>query len=214
MLYEMYPGFEQYYDTEKNIRPFQSFAYKSAFSVWWKCKIGHSFEHPISSFTISGKFRCPICDNMILQKGFNDLLSCDEELASEYDVKKNKKSPDEVLISSTDTTTWWTCSKEGHEFQRSVNYRFTRTKGCPICNNRLVIKGVNDYASQYPDILKIWDTEKTRCIQIKFRILIMIDIILNAIKVMNIQHYYLLSLVIISNALYVIVNYYKLGLIV
>ena len=160
MLYELYPEFEQYYDAEKNERPFKSYAVKSAMSVWWKCEKEHSFKQQINSFTCAGKFNCPICNNTVLLKGFNDLLSRDKDLALEYDTKKNKVSPDEILISSTDPTTWWICNEEGHEFQKSVHYRVTRSRNCPVCNKKLVIKGVNDYASQYPDVLNIWDTEK------------------------------------------------------
>ena len=75
MFYEEHEEFEQYYDKEMNIRPFQSFSNMSNDYAWWKCSKGHSFHRPIYDMSRKGRFQCPVCDNLLLQVGENDLAS-------------------------------------------------------------------------------------------------------------------------------------------
>jgi hypothetical protein len=159
MFSEEHPEFETYYDTEKNERPFNTYSNMSNENAWWKCKKGHSFEQSIKNYSRQGRFECPVCTNKILVKGENDLESQYPDLASEFDIEKNGTTPDMILSSHTNAEIWWKCN-EGHEFQRSVWYRVNQVNDCPVCNRSFIIKGVNDFQTAYPDVVKIWDYQK------------------------------------------------------
>ncbi len=62
-------------------------------------------------------FACPVCDNLLLEVGENDLASQYPDLAKEFNNKKNNSTPQDIIINSSDPDIWWTCSV-GHEFQR------------------------------------------------------------------------------------------------
>ena len=159
MLYEEFPEFEQYYDTEKNERPFNSYANMSNEFVWWICENGHSFEWSIMYHSRTGQFVCPVCVNRMLVTGENDLESQYPELATEFNIAKNGITPDKIIYNNSADNIWWKCS-EGHEFQRSISYRIKQVRECPICNNTMVEKGINDFQTVYPGITAIWDYEK------------------------------------------------------
>jgi RNase P subunit RPR2 len=159
MFSEEHPEFETYYDTEKNERPFNTYSNMSNENAWWKCEKGHSFEQSIMNYSRQGRFECPVCTNKILVKGENDLESQYPDLASEFDIEKNGTTPDMILSSHTNAEIWWKCN-EGHEFQRSVWYRVNQVNDCPVCNRSFIIKGVNDFQTAYPDVVKIWDYQK------------------------------------------------------
>lgn len=57
---------------------------------------------------------------------------------------------------------WWKCSK-GHEWKSSISNRI-KGNSCPFCSGRNAIKGVNDFATLYPELLKEWDYEKNKMI--------------------------------------------------
>lgn len=50
---------------------------------------------------------------------------------------------------------WWRC-EQGHEWQAAVHTRTGRSCGCPVCAGKVVLPGVNDLASQYPDLAAQW----------------------------------------------------------
>lgn len=61
---------------------------------------------------------------------------------------------------------YWKClnNEEHPSFLAAVNKRtrklaHDKNHGCPICANRMVVPGMNDLASQYPDVAEEWDYE-------------------------------------------------------
>lgn len=158
MLWQERPDLEKYYDTAKNIRSFNSYSYMSNEKAWWVCEEGHSFETMIMNLSRREHFECPVCENRIIIKGFNDLESQYPDLAQEFHAIKNQASPDSIYYAST-YQYWWKC-KEGHEFLRSAYHRTMRVRECPICNKQIVIKGINDFQHTYPEIVNIWDYSK------------------------------------------------------
>ncbi len=145
-----------YYNSVIDIK---SYSNMSNDYVLWKCDKGHTFRRTIYNMGRMDSFRCPVCENYLLQIGENDLASQYPELAKEYNVKKNKSMPQEIIISSTNPDTWWTCAV-GHEFQRAVSSRINRSAECPVCNRTIVIKNVNDFQHAYPAIEDVWDYEQ------------------------------------------------------
>ncbi len=154
-----HPEFQIYYDTEKNERPFKSYSNMSNEYAWWKCDKGHTFQWVILNFSRLGRFECPICTSKMFVAGENDLESQYPDLATEFDVEKNGITPDKVAFSYTNEEIWWQCP-EGHEFQRSVWYRVNQVRECPICSRSIVVKGINDFQTAFPNVITIWDYEK------------------------------------------------------
>ena len=156
---------EEYPDIAKEWHPIRNgnstpnqFLSGSSYKAWWVCEQGHEYKTTISHRTEKKGTSCPICSNRKLLQGFNDLLTLRPDIASEWDYKKNNIAPNEVFRGSG-VKVWWLCEK-GHSYRTSVNHRTSREGGCPYCCNKLLLKGFNDFASQYPEILKDWDYSK------------------------------------------------------
>ena len=105
--------------------------------VWWKCQKGHSYKqsvpYRIKKFTEGHEETCPYCSHQKLLKGFNDFATEHPELLKEWDYKKNKIQPDEVM-SCSHQKVWWKCPF-GHSYN---TYLYNRTGNihskCPICD--------------------------------------------------------------------------------
>lgn len=78
-----------------------------------------------------------------------------------HPTKNHPLLPEDVAVKSTQKV-WWQCSK-GHEWESSIigrrgNKRDDAT--CPVCRNAIIIQGVNDFASQLPELLPYWNSVK------------------------------------------------------
>ena len=143
-------------NNELNIFP-EQVSYGSNKKVWWICPNGHIYLSMINNR--SKGVGCPYCANKKVLKGYNDLATCNPDIAKEWNYKKNTLSPSEILP-QTNKKFWWTCSKCGKEWETSPNKRVGAKRGCPFCAKQLVNKGVNDFATKYPELLKEWDYNK------------------------------------------------------
>lgn len=123
--------------------------------VWWKCDKGHSYSMAV----YHRKDRnCPYCANKKILIGFNDFASTNVDLLKEWDFTKNQIKPTEVSTNSSKKV-FWLCSN-GHSYEASINKRTKLNRGCPICSNQKIIKGINDLATLKPDIANEWDFDK------------------------------------------------------
>ena len=159
-LKEAYPDVvEKYWNYFKNvgIHP-EDFSPKSSKKVWWKCPAcGGEWETAIATKT-SGK-GCPFCAGQKILVGFNDLATKRPDLLGEWDYEKNGSLTPQQLTQFTNKKVWWKCPK-GHSYLQTVSSKSTQNSGCPYCSGTKVLKGFNDFASQYPGLLKEWDYEK------------------------------------------------------
>jgi len=80
------------------------------------------------------------------------------ELMMQWDYGKNEYLSPESLTAGSGCIVWWLCEK-AHSWQTSVNHRH-RGSGCPICKNRIVVKGVNDLNTVNPILAAEWNYEK------------------------------------------------------
>lgn len=55
---------------------------------------------------------------------------------------------------------WWKCPKCNQSYLASPDKKTYRKFGCPVCSNYLVIKGINDFESNFPVLMKDWDFSK------------------------------------------------------
>lgn len=84
------------------------------------------------------------------------------EVAKEWHPTKNGELKPSDVFSSSSQVVWWRCHK-GHDYQATLNSRVKSGKplnGCPICANKIVLKGYNDLETLYPEISKEWDSTK------------------------------------------------------
>lgn len=86
-------------------------------------------------------------------------------VAAEFHPTRNGDLSAEALTNSSNKKVWWRCA-QGHEWEAAVNNRTKPNKptGCPYCSGRFPIPGVNDLASQRPDIAEQWHPTKNGAI--------------------------------------------------
>ena len=128
----------------------------SSKKAWWKCHVcAHSWKTKVSHRN-SGS-ACPNCSNKSKTnpKSGRSLRELSPVLCQEWNYEKNDESPDSYSALSNKKV-WWTCHNR-HEWQATISHRFQRNDQCPICANKLVIKGINDISTTHPQIAKEWD---------------------------------------------------------
>lgn len=106
----------------------------------------------------SNRVDCPICSGKRILSGFNDLKTLYPKLAKSWSSKNEQSASD---ISPFSHTHFWWKESCGHEFKSPINRR-QRGDGCPVCSGKQIILGVNDFASQRPDLVKEWDFAKNK----------------------------------------------------
>ncbi len=90
----------------------------------------------------------------------NSLAKRFPDIAAEWDCEKNDGLTPDMFSYASNQKVWWKC-KKGHEWQAAINARTGKAhSGCPICSNRIVLKGYNNLLSQNPELSKQWDQEK------------------------------------------------------
>ena len=85
------------------------------------------------------------------------LIDC-PALMKQWDYGMNTLVSPESLSAGSGYMAWWLCEK-GHSWRASVNHRHRGT-GCPICANRILIKGVNDLETLNPALAAQWNHER------------------------------------------------------
>jgi hypothetical protein len=117
-------------------------------NVEWICDLGHVWTAKPNNRS-SGKSGCPYCKNSKVLAGFNDFATTHPDLAKFADGWDPK-----TITFGSGLKRNWRCPK-GHKFKTTVQtLARTNNSGCPVCTNKLVIRGVNDLATTHPDIAK------------------------------------------------------------
>jgi hypothetical protein len=122
--------------------------------AWWLCGLGHEWRSTIGNrvFFNSG---CPVCQNVLLQVGANDMETTNPHLAGQFDLRKNYPHTPQTLVASTHKMLWWRCELE-HSWKAAGSTRVGLGTGCPVCSGRKVLAGFNDLASRYPRLCEEW----------------------------------------------------------
>lgn len=131
--------------------------------VWWICHKGHEYKSKINN-RVNG-FGCPYCSGAKPLKGFNSLGDIFPKILKEWDYNKNLKTPFDYLP-STSNKVFLKCSKCGYEYVKTIN-KINRafkggSNGCPVCSRKVLIKGINDLKTKYPNLADEWDYEKNK----------------------------------------------------
>lgn len=125
-------------------------------TVWWRCEKGHTWQAQVKSRVYGSG--CPVCANRTLAQGVNDLATTHPELVPEWHPDKNGTLTPQDVMAGTRRKVWWRCA-EGHEWEATVGSRVDG-RGCPVCAGRKIIPGLNDFASQQPELAREWHETK------------------------------------------------------
>jgi hypothetical protein len=130
--------------------------------AWWQCTRNptHEWETRVGTRTQHGS-GCPFCAGNRLQVGVNDLAMTHPRIAAEWHPTKNGNLTAFDVTRWSQKSVWWQCEQNPqHEWKTRIDKRTHRGSRCPVCAKRRLWVGVNDLASQYPDIAKEWHPTK------------------------------------------------------
>lgn len=122
--------------------------------AWWLCNRGHEWQATIGN-RVFFKSGCPVCQNILVSIGDNDMWTTHPALAEQFDLVKNVPETPWSLIASTHKMIWWKCALD-HSWRATGNSRVSQGSGCPICSGRLVLAGFNDLETRYPELSLEW----------------------------------------------------------
>jgi len=125
--------------------------------VWWVCKSGHRYQCEVRRRAAS--VSCRICAGHVPVQGNNDLETLRPDIAAEWHPTANGELSPAELKPQSNKVVWWVCAL-GHEYERSVQKRTTRSGGCPYCDGYRVAPGYNDVGTRYAPITSEWDHER------------------------------------------------------
>lgn len=80
------------------------------------------------------------------------------DLLLEWDELANGEISPQTITYGSGKKVWWRCEK-GHTWQASVNSR-SHGCGCPVCSGKIVLRGDNDIATEFPELALQWNYEK------------------------------------------------------
>lgn len=128
--------------------------------AWWQCSVDPRHEWDARIKDRHYGHGCPVCDNKRIMKGVNDFATYHPELVSEWDHEANGSVTPYNVAPSSAKKIWWICPKdERHKYRMSLNDRHNE-HGCTVCPGRVVIQGVNDAATHFPELLNEWHPTK------------------------------------------------------
>jgi predicted nucleic acid-binding Zn-ribbon protein len=130
--------------------------------VSWKCPNGHKYKKDVH--TRCQGTGCSLCSGVVFKRR-NKLFDEYPEFIKEIDTEKNSFDDLKNITCSSQKKIYWKCSK-GHHYIQSASNK-TKSKGCLVCSNKVVLKGYNDCETYCKnnnklDVLKDWDYEKNR----------------------------------------------------
>lgn len=121
---------------------------------WWLCSEGHEYRQNLRAKTKANQ-GCPICRNLTVVEGLNDLATTNPELLDSWDFERNGELKPELVVAGTLRKIHWRCL-QGHHWTATGAKRVSG-QGCPVCANRVLLGGFNDLESRAPEIAISWN---------------------------------------------------------
>ena len=146
-----------------NLKP-NMFSVGSEKKVWWQCRQGHEWQAIIYNRTKDKGTECPYCANRVVMLETNDLQTMYPNIAAQWHPTKNGDLKPDDLFSKSGKKVWWLCPDCGYEWRAQINNR-SNGSGCPCCANRVVVAGINDLQTKFPDIAAQWHPTKNENIK-------------------------------------------------
>ena len=125
--------------------------------VFWRCENGHSWQAAVHTRSGSGT-GCPYCSGRLPVPGETDLATRYPDLAAEWHPTKNGDLTPSDVLPGSHRLVWWQCP-HGHEWRAQIKSRVSGA-GCPVCSNRALLRGVNDLATNNPELARQWHPTK------------------------------------------------------
>ena len=125
--------------------------------VFWCCANGHSWQAAVHTRSGSGT-GCPYCSGRLPVPGETDFATRYPDLAAEWHPTKNGDLTPSDVLPGSHRLVWWQCP-HGHEWRAQIKSRVSGA-GCPVCSNRALLRGVNDLATNNPELARQWHPTK------------------------------------------------------
>lgn len=94
---------------------------------------------------------CPVCAGRVTVAGVNDLATLRPDIAAQF-VRDPLDKHDPTTVPAGSTKRFeWRCDACGHIWEQRVSHR-AAGRGCPACSGKVVVPGINDLATKFPDI--------------------------------------------------------------
>jgi hypothetical protein len=153
-FFETYPELVNQWNTEKNTNLSISDYISGNTEIWWNCEKKHEWKTNIYNRKGIRGTKCPICLNRKILIGYNDLATTNPILAKEWHPTLNGNLKPTDVFEVGKQKVWW-LGKCGHEWESALYSRAIGSQ-CSICHNRTLLVGVNDLATQHPELAKEW----------------------------------------------------------
>ena len=149
---EVYPDLVPEWDKSNGEITPDKISFGSNRKIMWKGRCGHRWEATVKN---RGKGSgCPYCSGNKVLKGENDLATLYPRLAAEWDESNKPLMPDMVSRKANREITW-KCLRCGQTWRSRIADR-TAGHGCPVCAGAKLIPGLNDFATEYPELASEW----------------------------------------------------------
>lgn len=100
-----------------------------------------------------------IYNQYIINRKNKSIASKFPDLVSEWHPEKNGEIKPSMINYGSNKKIWW-LGKCGHEWLMAVSDRTLEKCGCPICNGKRIISGINDLQTKFPEICLEWNYER------------------------------------------------------
>lgn len=135
-----------------DIKPNQVALHSNTKYSWICSECGHAWKATPNNRT-AGK-GCPRCAGCCVDPEINSFAVRNPTLIAQWDTDRNEPRTAWDVAAFDNRNYYWICSN-GHSFIASPANR-TKGTGCPYCNGKLPIVGVNDCKSICPDAASEW----------------------------------------------------------
>lgn len=123
------------------------------YALWTCPECNGNYSYLIKDREV-GDNSCPYCQNKRVLKGFNDLETLRPDIAKMFTTNNDKK-PSELLPTSA-YYAHVKCPTCGDEYTGIVKEIVDGSRTCPCCENRKLVKGVNDLKTIHPELEPYW----------------------------------------------------------
>ena len=144
----------------------------SAKKVFWQCNTcGNIWQTAIRQRTQKNS-GCPICaKTKLTQNRLKTILSKkggikSDTLLKEWNYEKNHSLTPNDVTEGSNKKVWWRCSICGYEWEARISNR-NHGRNCPVCSNKIIIKGKNDFQTTNPELMAQWNWEKNNALAIR-----------------------------------------------
>lgn len=129
-LETVYPDVISEWSDKNNKKPSDVFP-KSRELVWWTCKTCRYEYQAVIDSKVKG-LKCPACSGMVVNPGFNDLMTKHPKIAQDWDYNQNGEDLPEHTIATSMKYVFWK-GPCGHCWRAKISDR-VNGQGCPVCD--------------------------------------------------------------------------------